>query len=149
MATTDSTGSEFYLVASSTLVATKANCTSAIAAGKKIAKVRNLGDIGGTRAVSEIKYLSNDDTEKSIGSVSYGNLQIETPFDAADTAGQTDMRTMFNDKSARILIIKNTDGNFTTLPVKCSSAIKAYAIDEMVVFKGTLEQNGAHSEVTA
>lgn len=149
MATTDSTGSEFYLVASSTLVATKANCTSAIAAGKKIAKVRNLGDIGGTRAVSEIKYLSNDDTEKSIGSVSYGNLQIETPFDAADTAGQNDMRTMFNDKSARILIIKNTDGNFTTLPVKCSSAMKTYAIDEMVMFKGTLEINGAHTEVTA
>ena len=56
---------------------------------------------------------------------------------------------MFNDKSARILIIKNTDGNFSTLPVRCSAAIKTYAIDEMVMFKGTLEQNGAHTEVTA
>ena len=149
MATTDSTGSEFYLVAANSVLATKANCTTAVATGKKIAKITGLGDLGGTRSVQEIKYLSNDDSEKSIGSVSYGNLPIETPFDAADTAGQTDMRTMFNDKSARILIIKNTDGNFSTLPVRCSAAIKTYAIDEMVMFKGTLEQNGAHTEVTA
>lgn len=149
MATLDSTGSEFYLVASNTVLATKANCTTALATGKKISKVRNLGDIGGTRAVNELKYLSNDDSEKSIGSVSYGNFSIETPFDAADVTGQAELKTMFGDKSARILLIKNTDGNFTHLPIKCSSAMKTYAIDEMVIFKSTIEQNGAATEVTS
>lgn len=149
MATLDSTGSEFYLVAANTVLATKANCTTALASGKKIAKVTGLGDIGGTRAVQEIKYLSNDDSEKSIGSVSYGNLTVETPFDSADTTGQKDLRDMFDDKSARILLIKNTDGNFTHLPVKCSGAIKTYAIDTMVMFKATIEQNGKATEVTA
>ncbi len=67
MATIDSTGSEFYLVAAGTTLTLKTDCTTAIAAGKKIAKVTGLGDIGGTRAVQEIKYLSNDDSEKSIG----------------------------------------------------------------------------------
>lgn len=147
MATIDSTGSEFYLVATTATLTTKADCTTAIGTGKKIAKVTGLGDIGGTRAVQEIKYLSNDDSEKSIGSVSYGNLTIETPFTTADTAGQDELKTMFDDKSARILVIKNTDGNFTHLPVKCSGAIKTYAIDAMVMFKATIEQNGKATEV--
>ncbi len=145
----DSTGSEFYLVATTATLTTKADCTTAIGTGKKIAKVTGLGDIGGTRAVQEIKYLSNDDSEKSIGSVSYGNLTVETPFTTADTAGQDELKTMFNDKSARILVIKNTDGNFTHLPVKCSGAIKTYAIDAMILFKATIEQNGKATEVTS
>lgn len=145
----DSTGSEFYLVAADTILTSKADCTTAIGTGKKIAKVTGLGDIGGTRAVQEIKYLSNDDSEKSIGSVSYGNLTVETPFDVADAAGQKDLRDMFDDKSARILIIKNTDSNFTYLPIKCSGALKTYAIDTMVLFKATIEQNGKATEVSA
>lgn len=149
MATIDSTGSEFYLVAANTVLTAKSDCTTAIGTGKKIAKVTGLGDIGGTRAVQEIKYLSNDDSEKSIGSVSYGNLTVETPFDVADAAGQNELKTMFDDKSARILVIKNTDGNFTHLPVKCSGALKTYAIDAMVMFKATIEQNGKATEVTA
>ena len=149
MATIDSTGSEFYLLAASTTLTDKASCTTALASGKKIAKVTGLGDLGGTRSVQEIKYLSNDDSEKSIGSVSYGNLTIESPYDVADTAGQDDLRDMFDDKSARILLIKNTDGNFTHLPVKCSGALKTYAIDAMVMFKATLEINGKYTEVTA
>ena len=143
----DSTGSEFYLVATTATLTTKADCTTAIGTGKKIAKVTGLGDIGGTRAVQEIKYLSNDDSEKSIGSVSYGNLTVETPFTTADTAGQDELKTMFDDKSARILVIKNTDSNFTYLPVKCSGAIKTYAIDAMILFKATIEQNGKATEV--
>ena len=149
MATIDSTGSEFYLVAASTVLTNKASCITAIGTGKKIAKVTGLGDLGGTRSVQEIKYLSNDDSEKSIGSVSYGNLTIETPYDSGDAAGQTELRIMFDDKSARILIIKNTDGNFTHLPVKCSGALKTYAIDAMVMFKATIEINGKYTEVVA
>ena len=147
MATIDSTGSEFYLVATNTVLTAKSDCTTAIAAGKKIAKVTGLGDLGGTRSVQEIKYLSNDDSEKSIGSVSYGNLTIESPYDAADTAGQDDLRDMFDDKSARILLIKNTDESFTHLPVKCSGALKTYSIDAMVMFKATIEINGKYTEV--
>ena len=149
MATIDSTGSEFYLVAANTVLTTKSNCTTAIAAGKKIAKVTGLGDLGGTRSVQEIKYLSNDDSEKSIGSVSYGNLTIESPYDSEDTTGQKELRTMFDDKSARILIIKNTDGNFTHLPVKCSGSLKTYSIDAMVMYKATLEINGKYTEVSS
>lgn len=144
----DSTGTDFYLVADNAVLTTKANCVTAIATGKQILKVKNLGDIGATLAVTETKYL-NADSEKSLGSPSYGNFPIETPFDPLDAKGQNELKTMFSTKSARKLIIVNTDGTYTIVPVKCSSKMKTYANDEMVLFKATLEQNGAEVEVTA
>lgn len=145
----EATGIDIYLVAEATVTTTKANCTTAIATGKRLIKTKTLGDIGGTRAVSEQKYLSADDSEKVMGSVSYGNISVEMPFNASDTAGQAEMRSIFNDKSTRKAIIKETDGNFTVFPVKCSSWMKSYALDEFVMFKGTLEQNGASVDVIA
>lgn len=144
----DSTGSDFYLVATSAVTTTKAECVTAIATGKQIAKVKNLGDIGGTLAVTETKYL-NADSEKSLGSPSYGNFPIETPFNSADTTGQAELKAMFADKSARKLIIVNTDDTYTIVPVKCSSSMKTYTIDDMVLYKATIEQNGAASEIIA
>ena len=71
------------------------------------------------------------------------------PFNPADTAGQAEMKSIFADRSERKAIIKETDGNFTVFPVKCSSFMKAYQIDDFVMFKGTLEQNGAAVDVVA
>lgn len=149
MATLDSTGTDFYLVASNTTTATKADCTTAIATAKRIKNLKNFGDLGGTRAVTEEKFLSVDDSIKSMGSVSYGNISVECLFDSADTEGQSILKTMFADKTERKMIIKNTDGNFTTVLVKCSSAMKTYTIDAFVMFKGTLEQNSTVTEVIA
>jgi hypothetical protein len=149
MAIADSTGLNCYLVTSATSTATKAACATAIAGGKKIGKITSLGDIGGTRAVNEVKFLSLDDSIKSMGSTSYGNLSIETPFDSADVAGQAELKAIYADKTERKMIIENTDGTYTTLPVKCSSNIKTYAIDAFVMFKATVEQNGASTEVIA
>jgi hypothetical protein len=145
----DATGIELYLVAANTVLASKANCTTAIATGKKIAKVKSLGSIGGSRTVTETKYLSNDDSEKSLGTISYGNIAISTPFNPTDNTGQGELKTMYADKSERILLIKNTDGNFTYFKCKCSAAPKEYPLDDFVMFNATIEQNGAEVEVTA
>jgi hypothetical protein len=145
----DSTGIELYLVATSTDLTDKADCTTAIATGKKIAKVKSLGAIGGSRTVSETKYLSNDDSEKSLGTISYGNITINTPFNPTDNEGQGELRTMYDDKSERIMLIKNTDGNFTHFRCKCSAAPKEYVLDDFVMFNATIEQNSKETEVTA
>jgi len=147
--TVDATGLNIYLVGATVVTTLKSDCATAILTGKRLIKTKTLGDIGGTRAVTEHKYLSLDDTEKSMGSVSYGNLAVEMPFNAADTAGQAEMKAIFADKSERKAIILETDGNYTVLPVKCSAFMKGYAIDDFVMFKGTLEQNGAHTDVIA
>jgi len=147
--TLDATGIDIYLVPFATATTTKAACATAISTGKRLIKTTSLGDLGGTRSVSEVKYLSLDDSEKSMGAIAYGNLAVEMPYNAADTAGQAEMRTMFGDKSERKAIIKETDGNYTVVPVKTSGFMKVYAIDQFVMFKGTLEINGAYTDVIA
>jgi hypothetical protein len=145
----DATGIELYLVPTSTVLTTKANCDTAIATGKKIAKVKSLGAIGGSRTVTETKYLSNDDSEKSLGTISYGNVTINTPFNPTDNTGQGELRTMYADKSERIMLIKNTDSTYTHFKCKCSAAPKEYPLDDFVMLNAVIEQNGAEVEVTA
>lgn len=145
--TVDVTGLNIYLVGATVVTTLKSDCATAILTGKRLIKTKTMGDIGGTRTVAEHKYISVDDTEKVLGSVSYGNLAIEMPFNALDTAGQAEMKTIFGNKSDRKAIIAETDGTYTVLPVKCSAWMKAYAIEDFVMFKGTLEQNGAHTDV--
>jgi len=149
MATLDSTGSEFYLVPTTATLTTKAECTTAIATAKRIKNLKTFGDIGGTRAVSESKFLSADDSVKSMGSISYGNMPVECLFDANDTEGQSILKTAYEDKSERKLIIANTDTTFTVLNVKISASMKTYNIDEFVIYKATIEQNSEAVEIIA
>ena len=149
MAFVDSTGTDFYLVPTATATTTKAACTTAISTAKRIKNLKTFGDIGGTRSVSEDKFLSNDDSVKSMGSISYGNMPVECLFDANDTEGQSILKTAYADKSERKLIIANTDGTFTTLNVKISASMKTYNIDQFVIYKATIEQNSASTEVIA
>ena len=147
--TVDATGLDCYLVATSVVTTTKAECTTAIAAGKRIGKLKSLGDIGGSRAITEHKYLSNDDSEKSAGSVSYGNISLEMPFSSGDTAGQAELRSMFANKTRMKMIIAETDGNFTALPILTSDSKKGYAIDDFVLYKVTVEQDGSELNIIA
>ena len=149
MAFVDSTGTDFYLVATSVATTTKAACTTAISTAKRIKNLKTFGDIGGTRTVSEEKFLSNDDSVKSMGSISYGNMPVECLFDSADTEGQSILKTAYSDKSERKMIIKNTDGTFTVLNVKISASMKTYAIDTFVIYKATIEQNSEAVEIIA
>ena len=149
MAFVDSTGTDFYLVATSVATTTKAACTTAISTAKRIKNLKTFGDIGGTRTVSESKFLSLDDSIKSMGSISYGNMPVECLFDSADTEGQSILKTAYSDKSERKMIIKNTDGTFTVLNVKISASMKTYNIDEFVIYKATIEQNSEAVEIIA
>ena len=150
MANVDSTGLDVYLVALGTPMDTKAACTTAIAAGKRIGKVKSLGELGGTRAINEHKYLSNDETEKSVGSISFGSLAIDCPYAPSDTAGQAELRSMFDGKTRKAMIIKETDGNFTTVSsVICSSSMKGYELDNFDIFKATVEINAMYKDVIA
>lgn len=150
MATLDATGLDCYLVTTVTVATTKAECTTAIGAGKRIGQIKTLGDIGGTRAITEHKFLSADDTLKSVGSVSYGNISLDMPFNASDTTGQDALRDMFDGKTRMKLIIKETDGNFTVIPsVICSDAKKSYTVDDLVMFKAVIEQDAKEVNVIA
>jgi len=144
----DSNGLDCYLVPIGTKLETKADCASAISSGKRIGKIKDMGEIGGTRNIIQHEYLSKDDSEKNYGSVTYSNVNINCPFSPTDTEGQGELKAMFNNKEHRMMVIENSDGNYTVLPVMCAKAAKTYANNDIVMFNSIVEQNGKEEEIT-
>ena len=106
---TDVQGTKLHLVATGTDVSDAAAIAAAIAAGVQIGCLQAIGDIGMTRAVQEYQCISSDESSKSAGSVSLGNQELSTLFNAADAAGQQDLISMWDNKTRRILIIELND----------------------------------------
>lgn len=144
---TDVQGTKVYLAALGVDVADAAKIKTAIATAKQIGCLQSIGDISMTRAVQEYSCISSDSTSKSAGSVSLGNQEISTLFNAADTAGQQDMIKAWDEKTRRILIIELNDqitattGNptYITYEVFPSGVTIPMAKDSAVMYNATLE----------
>ena len=68
-----------------------ASCTAAVAAiigGAEALCPQSLGDLARSRAVTEYSCISNNDSRKSTGKITYGDFSIELLFDPTDTVGQ-------------------------------------------------------------
>jgi hypothetical protein len=147
LAVTDVQGTKLYLVATGTAVATAANCVTAISGGKQIGCLQSIGDISMTRAVQQYNCISSDEVTKSAGSVSLGNQEISTLFNAADVLGQQDLIAAWDDKTRRILIIELNDqitpttGNptYITYEVFPSGVTIPLAKDAAVLYNATIE----------
>lgn len=137
-----SDGLDCYLLATTAATTTHAECVTAIAAGKRIGKIKDLGEIGGSRPVQETTYISVDDSEKGTGSVSYGNINVNCTFNESDTTGQKDLQDMFNDNSRRQFIVKDSNGDFIVFPCLCSSSKLSFATGQLVAYSAVVEQNG-------
>jgi len=103
---TDSQLTKVYLVATGTAVATAANCVTAIAAGKELLCFQTFGEIGSTRSVQTYKCIDQATTKKSLGSFDVGNIPVEFLFDAADAAGQKELRDIYELGTRKICIVK-------------------------------------------
>lgn len=144
---TDVQGTKVYLVATTADVSTASAIATSKAAGKQIGCLQSIGDISMTRAVQEYSCISSDATSKSAGSVTLGNQEISTLFNAADTAGQQDLIKAWDEKTRRILIIEFNDqitpttGNptYITYEVFPSGVTIPMAKDSAVLYNATLE----------
>ena len=147
LSVTDVQGTKLYLVATGTSVVDVAAIATAISGGKQIGCLQSIGDISMTRAVQEYTCISSDDSTKSIGSVSLGNQEISTLFNAADAAGQQDLIDAWDNKTRRILIIELNDqitpttGNptYITYEVFPSGVAIPLAKDAAVLYNATIE----------
>ena len=147
MKITDSQGTKVYLVPTSTVLTDAASVATAIAAGKQIGCLQDLGEITSSRNVQEYSCLSSDEIQKSLGSISLPNLSISLLFDSTDTDGQKELRTMFKDNERRIMIVALNDevtpttGNPTYIYFEAglSSAGVAIQKDNAVMYNVTIE----------
>lgn len=145
---TDVQGTKIYLVAVGTDLSDAAKIETAKAAGKQIGCLQSIGDISMTKAVQQYSCISSNEVAKSAGSVSLGNQEISTLFNAADAAGQQDMIKAWDENTRRMFIIEFNDqitpttGNPTyityevfpsgvTIPMAKDSAVMYNAVMEM------------------
>jgi hypothetical protein len=106
---TNSQNSKVYIAGTTAVTTTAAEVVTAITAGKQIGCLQSLGAISSSRSVQEYSCLSSDDTAKSFGSLSLGNMQVGLLFNANDTAGQDELKTMYSTNSSRKFIVELTD----------------------------------------
>lgn len=147
LSVTDVQGTKIYLAAVGTSVVDAAAIATAISSAKQIGCLQSIGDVSMTRAVQEYTCISSDESAKSAGSVSLGNQEISTLFNAADVAGQQDLIDAWDNKTRRILIIELNDqitpttGNptYITYEVFPSGVTIPMAKDSAVMYNAVIE----------
>ena len=106
--------------------------------------LQELGDISETKNVTTYSAISANDTQKSIGSLSFGNFALNVLYDAADVKGQADMVSMWENDQRRQLVIKMTDGSTTPTYVTFEVALSAQTMSMpkggAVMYNNTAEQ---------
>lgn len=140
----NSQGTKAYLVAEGTTLATVANVETAISSADAILCIQSFGDVSTSRSVQEYKCLSSDETTKSFGSLSLGNISLELLFNAKDTAGQAELRSMYTDNTKREMIIElndegTTNPSYIVFTVGISNEAVSIAKDAAVIYKNTVE----------
>lgn len=106
---TESQNTKVYLIPAGTALTDAASIETAIATGKQIGCLQDLGSIAVSRNVQEYSCLSSDETAKSLGAISLPNITMQLLFDADDVTGQSELRSMWNDNSRRIMVVELPD----------------------------------------
>lgn len=152
---TNSQGSKIYICAGAdTTVTTAVNVVAAIAAGKQIGCLQNIGDIGTSRSVQEYSCMSEDAVAKSSGSMSLGNIAVSMLYNAADTAGQAELRSIYASGSTRtIVIVLNDIGATYPTYFTFEGFISAQSVsiqkDNAVMMTSTIEIASVPDEIPA
>lgn len=147
MAVTDSQLTKVYLAPAGTVVATAANCATAISSAKQLLCIQTFGDVGSTRNVQTYKCIDQAGVQKSLGSFDIGNVPVEFLFNAADTAGQKEIRDIYTAGTRKVAIvvlndqITPTTGNPTYITFDCAFSAEGMSIslDQAVLYKTTME----------
>lgn len=147
MAITDSQLTKVYLVPLGTTVNNASAIATAISTAKELQCIQSLGDIGSTRTVQTYKCLDQAQTQKSLGSFDIGNLAVDFLFDASNTTGQSELRSIYEAGTRKIAIVKLNDqitpttGNPTYITFETAMSAETFtiALDSAVIYKTTLE----------
>ncbi len=148
MTVVESQGTKAHLVATTVATTTAADIATAVTGGKQILCLLDLGDISlGSRSVQEYNCMSSDESFKSLGSISLANISPSLLYSPADTAGQADLRSMWENNTRRKMIISLNDeitpttGNPTYIVFEAaiSAPTMGIAKDNAVSYTPTIE----------
>ncbi len=143
----NSQGVKIYVIPEGTDVTDCTAVATAVAAAALIGCPQSLGALEETRAVTEYKCLSSNETAKALGAISRGSLSIGLLLDPGDTTGQKELTDAFANNTNVIIAIELADavtpttGNGTTYTFVAgvSGVSTSIEMDAAVKYDVTLE----------
>jgi hypothetical protein len=117
----------------------------AIRKGNLIGCPQSIGDISESRAMTEYKCMSSDDSAKALGAISRSTIEIGMLLDPSDMFGQRELRKAFLDGQPRIVGIEygHTMQYFTAMVSQVSTGI---AMDAAITYTATVEISSSIKE---
>ncbi len=104
---------------------------------------QSLGSIEQTRAVTEYKCMSSNDSAKALGAIERGNMEVGLLFDPTDTAGQDALKTAFAANTDFLFGIELPDGTTNGTTFAFIGSVSAVSIgieqDAAVTYNVTIE----------
>lgn len=135
----NSQGTQLYLVAPPTTPwVTCGDAIAALKAGKTIDCPQSLGEVAETRAVSEYKCLSSNESSKSLGAVSRAAFDVEVILNPDDRAGQMMLRDNFKNNTPLVMGIAY-EGAMLYFNIAVSGVGTSIAQDTAITTKFTIE----------
>lgn len=144
---TNAQGTNVYIATLGTSVSSASAIATAISGADKIGCIQELGSISTSRSVNEYSCLSSDETTKSLGSVSLGNINLQLLFDASDTAGQDALRGMYAANAEKLFIVELSDDAGTNPTYFCFNG--AIASEEIAIQKDNAVMYNVTLEITS
>lgn len=124
---------------------------SDFAAADEVGCPQSVGNIEQTRAVTEYKCMSSNETAKALGGIERGNLEVGLLFDPTDTAGQDALKAAFAANTDFLFGIELDNGivNGTTFAFigNVSSVSIGMAQDEAVLYTVVIEISSDVTEI--
>jgi len=151
---TEVLGTTVYLCAEDTVITDATDAAAALAAGKKIAFLQELGSSTESKPVTNYTELEGVESQKALGSKTFGNMQLNVLYDAADALGQADIIDMWDNSTRReILIVLSDDGgtspSYVTFTITISEQEMSFEKDNAVMYNNVAEQTSSRFLIKA
>lgn len=128
----------------------------ASSASEELGCIQSIGSIQQSRPVNEITCINNDDTEKALGAIQTGALEVVVLLNPAATTGQKTVIDAFkNNDSIKVKIeLSNkpdggTNGTLYEFDARVSGISRNFEKDAPLTLSMTLEVYGEISETAA
>ena len=144
----NSQGTQVWVLVDTSGVTTAA----ALQAGALVGCPQSLGALEETRAVTEYKCLSSDESAKAVGAISRGNLVIGLLLDVDDAAGQAALKDAFASGSTAIVGIElpnslGANGTVYYFDALVSAVSTGIEMDAAITYEATVEIASAITEI--
>lgn len=120
---------------------------------KVVGTLQSLGNLEEKRAVTEYACMDNNDTIKSLGTISRGSFAIGLLLDPTDATGQKELRNAFKNNTDVALSLELPDGTTSgttfTFTAKISGHSLGFPKDGAVPLDITAEISSDITEVVA